>query len=81
MAYKTPVKVPTLDESVTRLVGLPEGIKLIREKEGLSYGHLARSLGVSKTEVWHWEHGNRMPREPLVLLSLLSWSDRLKASA
>jgi DNA-binding transcriptional regulator YiaG len=75
------VKVPTLDRSLSRILGLPEDIKLIREKEGLSIGRLALILGVSKTEVWHWEKGNRMPKEPLIWLSLMDWAANLRNSA
>ena len=75
------VKVPTLDRSLSRILGLPEDIKFIREKEGLSIGQLALILGVSKTEVWHWEKGNRMPKEPLIWLSLMDWATDLRHSA
>ena len=75
------VKVPTLDRSLSRVLGLPEDIKFIREKEGLSIGQLARILGVSKTEVWHWEKGNRMPKEPLIWLGLMDWAEELRKPA
>jgi len=82
MAYQAPVQVPTstLDKALSRVTGLPQDIKLVREKEGLSYGQLARALGVSKTEVWNWEKGNRMPKEPLILMSLIEWAELLRAS-
>jgi DNA-binding transcriptional regulator YiaG len=75
------VRVPTLDRSLSRILGLPEDIKFIREKKGLSIGQLALILGVSKTEVWHWEKGNRMPKEPLIWLSLIDWAADLRNSA
>jgi DNA-binding transcriptional regulator YiaG len=80
MAIQTKEKVPTLDKSLSQLLNLPEDIRLIQEREGLSCGQLAQRLGVSKTEVWHWGKGHRLPKEPLVLLSLLSWAEELRAT-
>lgn len=78
MAYKLPVVIPTLDESLTRLSQLPEDIRFIREKEGLGRTQLARSLGVTPMAVYYWEKGERIPEEPLILLSLTAWADRLR---
>jgi len=78
MAYQVPIKVPTLDKSLSRILGLPGDIKFIRESERLSIGQLAHALGVSKTEVWHWERGNRIPKEPLIWLSLMEWANNLR---
>lgn len=80
MAYRIPVTIPTLDESLAKLNKLPEDIKLIREKEGINHSQLARCVGISRTEIWHWEKGTRVPREPLVLLGLMSWAERLRNS-
>ena len=74
------VPTPTLDKALSQINGLPQDIKFIRKMEGLSIGRLALILGVSKTEVWHWERGNRMPKEPLILLSLIQWADKLRTS-
>jgi DNA-binding transcriptional regulator YiaG len=73
--------MPTIAESTSRLLRLPDDIKLIREKENIGLTQLARSLGVSKVEVWHWQKGNRIPREPLILLGIMSWADKLRNSA
>ena len=80
MSYKPPVAIPTLDESMTRLSRLPEDIKFIREKERLGRTQLARSLGVTPMAVFYWESGQRTPEEPLILLSLTSWADKLRSS-
>jgi len=73
-----PIPIPTLDDSLSRLKRLTGDIKLIREKEGINRSQLARALGVSRVEVWHWEKGNRMPRDPLITICLLSWGDKLR---
>lgn len=78
--YKAPVIIPTLQESLTRLNQLPDDIKLIREKEGLGLIQLARTLGVSKSCVFDWEKGESVPREPLTVMSLMAWADRLRDS-
>jgi DNA-binding transcriptional regulator YiaG len=78
MAIRAPVKVPTLDESISRVMKLPEDITLIRERVGINRSQLARILGVSRVEVSHWEKGTRAPREPLIVLSLISWADLLR---
>jgi len=80
MAYKRPVTIPTLDESMTRLLRLPEDIKFIREKEKLGQTQLARSLGVDRMAVYYWERGEHIPEDPLTLLSLTSWADKLRSS-
>ena len=78
MSYQAPVAIPTLEESLQRLRQLPEDIKLIREREGLGLTQFARTLGVCKSCMWYWEKGIHTPREPLVIMSLLSWADRLR---
>jgi DNA-binding transcriptional regulator YiaG len=80
MAYRQPVKIPTLEESLVRMTKLPEDITLIREKGGLNRSQLARALGVSRIQVWQWEKGNNAPREPIIVLSILAWADRLRAT-
>lgn len=72
------VPIPTLKEAVSRLSQLPEDIRLIQEREGIGLTQLARSLRVSKGAVWHWRKGDRTPREPLILLALLTWADKLR---
>jgi DNA-binding transcriptional regulator YiaG len=76
--HQEPMPIPTLDDSLSRVKRLAEDIKLIREKEGIKRSQLARALGVSRVEVWHWEKGNRMPRDPLITICLLSWGDKLR---
>jgi DNA-binding transcriptional regulator YiaG len=78
MGKKPPVPIPTMDESLNRLTRLPEDIRLIRDREKLGTTQLARSLGVTPRAVYYWEKGERTPEEPLVLLSLTSWADRLR---
>jgi DNA-binding transcriptional regulator YiaG len=72
------VIVPTIDESLARLLKLPEDIKLIREKEGLGHSAFARSLGISRVQLWYWEKGKSLPKEPLILLGLMSWAERFR---
>jgi DNA-binding transcriptional regulator YiaG len=76
--HREPIPIPTLDDSLSRVKRLAEDIKLILEKEGIKRSQLARALGVSRVEVWHWEKGNRMPRDPLITICLLSWGDKLR---
>lgn len=79
MAYlKPPVRIPTLQESLDRLNKLPDDIKLIREKEGLGLNQLARTCSVPKSCLWSWENGESLPREPLTVMSLMAWADRLR---
>jgi DNA-binding transcriptional regulator YiaG len=80
MSYQSPIVIPTLAESLKRLRQLPEDIKLIREREGLGLTQMARTMGVSKPCMWYWETGKRTPREPLVILSVMAWADRLRKS-
>jgi len=75
-----PVDIPTLEESLNRLSHLPEDIKLIREREKLGQTQLARSLGVTPRAIIYWERGQRTPEEPLILLSLSLWAERLRSS-
>ena len=72
--------VPTLQESLAQLRGFPDDIRLIRQRTGLGLSGLGRSLGVSKVAVWRWQKGERVPREPLIMLSLLAWAKRLRNS-
>ncbi len=76
--YQAPVKNPVLQESLARLNQLPEDIKLIREKEGLGLTQFARTFGVSKPCAWSWEKGKSVPREPLTVMSLMAWADKLR---
>jgi DNA-binding transcriptional regulator YiaG len=80
MSYRGPVPIPTLDESIRRITHLPSDIRLIREREDLGLTQLARSLGVSKVSVWNWQEGKTLPEEPVVLIGLLTWADRLRGS-
>jgi DNA-binding transcriptional regulator YiaG len=80
MAYfKAPVRIPTLQESAERLNRLPDDIRLIREQEGLGLTQLARTYCVPKSCLHSWETGKSTPREPLTILSLMSWADKLRA--
>ena len=81
MATQLPVKVPTLQESLSRVIRLPEDIKLIREKEGLGLTQMARSLGVTKECLWYWQTGKHVPREPLIVLILITWGEKLRNQA
>jgi DNA-binding transcriptional regulator YiaG len=67
-----------MDETLARLMRLPEDIKLIREKEGLKRTQLAHAFGVSRVAVWGWETGKRIPEEPLIVLGIMSWAERLR---
>lgn len=78
MAYQEVVKIPTIEESLSRLLQLPEDIKLIREKEKLGLTQFARTFGVNKSTAWRWQTGKRTPEEPLVLFGITSWADRLR---
>jgi DNA-binding transcriptional regulator YiaG len=77
--YKAPVSIPTLKASLDRLSKLPEDIKLIREKEGLGLTQLARTCCVPKSCLHSWEKGESTPREPLTILSLMAWADKIRA--
>lgn len=73
-----PVTIPTLHDSLNRLMELPDDIKMIRDREKIGLTALAHALGVSKVQLWHWEKGHNTPREPLILISLIAWADSLK---
>ncbi|MBA7603996.1 hypothetical protein ES703_11114 [subsurface metagenome] len=77
---RMPVTIPTLHNSLSRLMELPDDIKLIRNREKIGLTALAHALSVSKVQLWHWQKGHNYPREPLILLSLISWADSLKNS-
>lgn len=36
--------------------------RLVRESARLSLAELAAQVGVHRSAVWRWEHGDRMPR-------------------
>ena len=80
MALKAPVIVPTREKALERIIKLPEDIKFIRERNDLSYGQLAATLGVTKQAVFNWEKGLRSPEEPLIWLSFIMWADSLRNS-
>lgn len=75
---KMPVVIPTLRESLDQLVQLPEDIRLIRKEENLGFKQLAQSFGVSKVSLYYWQLGIKMPREPLIVLCIIAWAERIK---
>lgn len=75
---RMPVVIPTLHDSLNRLMSLPDDIKLIRDREKIGLTALAHALSVSKVQLWHWQKGHNTPREPLILISLIAWADSLK---
>lgn len=72
---------PTRIKALKRVLMIPKDVALIRERESLTYQGLADLLCVSKTEVYHWEQGNRMPKEPVVCFTIMYWADQLRNSA
>lgn len=75
---KEPVPIPVLEEAASRLRQLPEDIKLIQEKEGLGLTQLARTFDVCKSCMWYWRKGEHTPREPLAIMCLILWADKLR---
>ena len=71
--------IPTMRESLRRLNSLPLDIKLIREKDNIGFNQLARTLGVSTTEIWYWQKGKKKPRDPFILLCIITWADKIRA--
>jgi DNA-binding transcriptional regulator YiaG len=80
MAPKPLITIPTLTEASDRINRLPEDIRFIREKEKLRQTQLARFLGVTPMAVYYWERGERIPEEPIILLGLTIWADKLRNS-
>jgi hypothetical protein len=75
---KDPISIPVLEESFKRLRQIPDDIKLIQEKEKLGLTQFARTFDVSKSCVWYWRKGIHTPREPLAILCLIFWADKLR---
>lgn len=46
----------------------PKEIKELRDALGWSQERLAKSVGVQKTAICHWEKGERNPSGPAVLM-------------
>jgi DNA-binding transcriptional regulator YiaG len=69
-----------MDEALSRLTRLPDDLKFIREREGIGMTQLGHAFGVTRVAVWQWEKGKRTPEEPLILLGILTWADRLRNS-
>lgn len=71
------VPIPTMKEALISFRELPQDIKVILDS-GITRAALARSLGVTRPTVWRWEVGGHYPREPLILLVIITWADEIK---
>jgi putative transcriptional regulator len=57
------------EKSDVRLfVPKPVDVKAVREKTGLSQTRFAATFGISVHTLRHWEHGDRAPRGPALVL-------------
>jgi len=71
--------IPTMKESLRRLNSLHLDIKLIREKDNIGLSQLARTLGIDKKALWLWQKGKMAPRDPFILLCIITWADKIRA--
>lgn len=53
---------------VRMFVPEPVDVKAVREKTGLSQTRFAATFGISVHTLRHWEHGDREPRGPALVL-------------
>ena len=76
--HREPVTVPVLREALSELRDIPKNLKIIREKTRLNHTALAATLGITRRELYEWETGVRVPRVPLVTLSIILWARKLE---
>ena len=73
------VAVPGGAEAVAAAFNLKNDIELILDS-GITAACFARTMGVSSWTVWAWRHGRCAPREPMIVLSIKGWAERLRES-
>lgn len=71
--------IPTIRDGLLYLSnGFQKDINTILETEHVTVSDLARSINADRSTVSRWRSGHHVPREPLTLLSLRLWAERLR---